>query len=67
MTVREATFVGSGLRVRLACGDMRLEARVAPDVTPVVGEEVGVVIPPEAVWRFPDEAVRAPDDGALAP
>jgi ABC-type Fe3+/spermidine/putrescine transport system ATPase subunit len=67
MTVREVAFVGSGLRVRLARGAMRLEARVAPDPAPVVGEEVGVSVPPEAVWRFPDEAVRTPDDGVLSP
>ena len=67
MTVREATFVGSGLRVRLARGGMRLEARVAPDSTPPVGEEVGVVVPAEAVWRFPDAPVRAPGEGALRP
>lgn len=66
MTVREVTFVGSGLRVRLARGDLRLEARVAPDPAPVVGDEVGVTVPAEAVWRFPDDAVRTPGDGAMA-
>lgn len=65
--MREATFVGSGLRVRLARGDLRLEARVPPDPAPIVGEEVGVVVPAEAVWRFPGDAVRAPSDGALRP
>lgn len=67
MTVREVSFVGSGLRVRLSCGAMRIEARVPPDPAPVLGEEVGVVVPPEAVWRFPeDDPVRAlGPDGAL--
>ena len=69
MTVREATFVGSGLRVRLACGAMRLEARLAPDEVPAIGDEVGVVVPAEAVWRFPEaEPVRLRGaDGALRP
>ncbi|MGE3795512.1 MAG: ABC transporter ATP-binding protein, partial [Dehalococcoidia bacterium] len=68
MTVREATFVGSGLRVRLARGDMRLEARVAPDPAPEVGEEIGVSVPAEAVWRFPEGAARTSDaDRALQP
>jgi ABC-type Fe3+/spermidine/putrescine transport system ATPase subunit len=67
MIVREATFVGSGLRVRLARGALRLEARVPPDPAPIVGEEVGVVVPAEAVWRFPGDPVRAPSDGALRP
>lgn len=67
MTVHEATFVGSVLRVRLSRGPMRLEARVPPDLSPVVGEETGVLVAPEAVWRFPsDERVPAPgSDGAL--
>lgn len=67
MMVREVAFVGSGLRVRLARGEMRLEARLPPDPAPVVGEEVGVAIAPEAVWRFPgDFDVRAlGPDGAL--
>ncbi|MGE0026355.1 MAG: ABC transporter ATP-binding protein [Thermoleophilia bacterium] len=67
MTVREATFVGSGLRVRLARGALRLEARLPADAAPVVGEEVGVRVPPEAVWRFPGDGVRAPGDGLLRP
>ena len=69
MTVRETTFVGSGLRVRLECGAMRLEARTPPDLAPVVGDEVGVVVPVEAVWRFPDgdaAGARIPD-GVLYP
>jgi ABC-type Fe3+/spermidine/putrescine transport system ATPase subunit len=65
MTVRQATFMGSGLRVRLGRGAMRLEARVPPDATPPLGEEVGVVVPAEAVWRFPDEPARAPGERAL--
>jgi ABC-type Fe3+/spermidine/putrescine transport system ATPase subunit len=54
MTVREAAFVGSGVRVRLARGALRLEARLPPDATPVVGDELVFVVAPEAVWRFPE-------------
>jgi ABC-type Fe3+/spermidine/putrescine transport system ATPase subunit len=59
MTLREATFMGSGLRLRLARGAMRLEARVPSEPAPTVGDEVGVSIPAEAVWRFPEEDARA--------
>lgn len=67
MRVREVAFVGSGLRVRLSCGEMRIEGRLPPDPAPVVGDEVGVVIPPEAVWRFPgdDQVSVLGPDGAL--
>jgi ABC-type Fe3+/spermidine/putrescine transport system ATPase subunit len=67
MTVREATFIGSGLRVRLARGSMRLEAHLSADAKPVVGDEVAVRVPAEAVWRFPGDAVPSPADGVLRP
>lgn len=69
MTVREVVFTGSGLRVSLARGAMRLEARLPPDPTPVAGDEVGVSIAPEAVWRFPDDdpAPARHSDGVLHP
>ncbi len=67
MTVREVTFAGSALRVRLAQGAVRLEARIPPDPAPVVGDTVGVSVPPEAVWRFPDDdpVCARGADGAL--
>ena len=55
MTVREAIFTGSVLRVRLARGDMRLEARVPPDPARRPGTRCGSPSPAEAVWRFPDD------------
>ncbi len=69
MTVREVVFTGSGLRVGLARGAMRLEARLPPDPAPAVGDEVGVSIAPEAVWRFPDDdpAPARHPDGVLHP
>jgi len=67
MLVEEVAFVGSGLRVRLRRGAMRLEARLPPDPAPPAGREVGIAFAPGAVWRFPDtEAVRSPGpSGAL--
>jgi ABC-type Fe3+/spermidine/putrescine transport system ATPase subunit len=69
MTVEEVTFVGSGLRVRLARGALRLEARLPPEPAPVVGAQVSVSVPAEAVWRFPaDDPLPARDpDGVLHP
>jgi ABC-type Fe3+/spermidine/putrescine transport system ATPase subunit len=67
MRVQEAVFTGTGVRVVLTRGDMRLEARVAPDATPPVGAEVAVDVPPGAVWRFPEAVVTAAGDGALRP
>lgn len=64
MTVRAATFTGTGLRVELEAGGVRLEARLAAGDAVAVGAEVGVAVPPEAVWRFPDEPARAADGGA---
>jgi thiamine transport system ATP-binding protein len=66
MTVSEATFVGSGLRVRLTRGAMRLEARIASDPVPEVGDEVGVTVPADAVWRFPGDRRHASGDGMRA-
>ena len=68
MTVREAVFTGSVLRVRLARGDMRLEARLPPDPSPSPGDAVRIAVAPGAVWRFPDDdAVPAPGPGVLHP
>jgi ABC-type Fe3+/spermidine/putrescine transport system ATPase subunit len=68
MTIRETVFTGSVLRVRLGCGDMRLEARMPPDPSPSPGDEVRLAVAPEAVWRFPDDGpVQAPGPGVLHP
>jgi ABC-type Fe3+/spermidine/putrescine transport system ATPase subunit len=63
MTVREAAFVGSGVRVRLARGALLIEARLAPDATPVVGDELAFAVAPEAVWRFPGDEAAVPRPG----
>lgn len=68
MTVREAVFTGSVLRVRLARGEMHLEARLPPDSGPSPGDALRLAVAPEAVWRFPhDEPVPAPERGVLHP
>ncbi len=68
MTVVDATFLGASVRVRLAEGAVRLEAQVRPGTAPPVGERVGVSIPADAVWRFPDDdAVTSPDRDAARP
>ncbi len=69
MSVAEVVFTGSVLRVRLARGAMRLEARLPPDPAPAVGDDVRLAVAPDAVWRFPgDDPVAALDpDGVLHP
>lgn len=67
MLVQEAVFTGTGVRVVLTRGDMRLVARVPPDATPPVGAEVAVDVPRGAVWRFPEAVVATSGDGALRP
>lgn len=51
MTVLEATFLGSLVRVRLGTGAMRLEAHVEAGSAPEVGAEVAVEV--LEAWRFP--------------
>lgn len=68
MTVREAVFTGTVLRVRLARGDLRLEARLPPEAGAAAGDELRLAVAPEAVWRFPDDdPVQAPGRGLLHP
>jgi ABC-type sulfate/molybdate transport systems ATPase subunit len=56
MRVDEAAFVGSGVRVRLSAGELRLEALVDPAEAPPAGEIVRVDCPLDALWRFPQQA-----------
>ena len=51
MRVVEATFLGSSVRVRLAAGEMHLEAHVEPGSAPAAGSETSVEV--SDVWRFP--------------
>ena len=68
MMVHDATFLGATVRVRLAAGPMRLEAHVRPGTAPSAGAEVGVTIPTDAVWRFPeDEPVASMERDAARP
>lgn len=66
MTVSEAAFLGSIVRLRLAAGRMRLEAHLAPGDVPQPGAVVGLAVPGDAVWRFPgDDPVTAPEAGGV--
>ena len=54
-TVVDAVYAGSHVRLSLRRDDQRLEAHVAPDGAPQVGEEVGVAFPFERLWRLSGE------------
>ena len=53
--VEEAVYAGTVVRLRLRAGDLRIEAHVPPPAAPPVGAEVGVDLPPERLWRLPDD------------
>lgn len=50
--VCEAAFMGSYVRLRLRCNDLRLEADVASDDVPRVGAVIGVELPEDYLWRL---------------
>ena len=54
--VLSSVFLGSQTRLLLDLAGQRLEALVTPDqargLTP--GQEIGVILPPEALWLIPD-------------
>jgi thiamine transport system ATP-binding protein len=61
LTVAEAVFLGSSVRLRLVAGDLALEALVPVEAAPAAGASVGVQVPAEMLWRFPgagDQRVR---------
>lgn len=64
MTVVEATYLGTDVRVALAGAGLSLEARVSPGTAPAAGERVGVTLPTSELWRIPDES---PVDASVAP
>lgn len=53
MTVAEASFTGTAVRLVLRSRATAIEAVVPPDRAPPAGSVVGVRIPSAAVWRFP--------------
>jgi len=58
-TVEEASYLGAAVRLVLRVGEARIEAHVSPEEVPAVGARVGVHLPAERLWRFPDY-----DDGS---
>ena len=53
LQVLEATYTGTGVRLRLRGGDLALEATVAAAGAPGAGEWVGVELPLADIWRIP--------------
>lgn len=60
MTVVDATYLGTAVRLTLAGPGLSLEARVSPGTAPAAGETIGVDLPADDLWRIPgDEQPRA--------
>ncbi len=51
--VVEAVYTGDHVRVVVDAGGRRLHAHVPPPDAPRVGQQVGVTLPAEHVWRLP--------------
>ena len=51
--VTEAVYTGSHVRLVLQAGPQRIEALVSPADAPAAGQEVGVHLPAEHLWRLP--------------
>lgn len=58
--VLETVYAGDHVRVVIDCGERSIIAHVAPHDTPRVGDEVGIVLPDERLWRVPPRHT-APD------
>ena len=52
-TVVEAVYAGDHVRVAIDSDGQRLHAHVAPPDAPRAGEQVGVILPDEHLWRLP--------------
>ncbi len=59
MTVVDATYLGTAVRLTLAGAGLSLEARVPPGTAPAAGETIGVALPAEGLWRIPGDERRA--------
>ena len=57
--VLEAVYAGDHVRVIIDCDGRRIHAHVAPGAAPPVGEQTGVELPPEHVWRLPSTSAAA--------
>jgi putative spermidine/putrescine transport system ATP-binding protein len=54
-TVTEAVFTGAAVRLRVRHDGQDLTVVVPPDDAPAAGSEVGLVLPPEHLWRLPQD------------
>jgi ABC-type Fe3+/spermidine/putrescine transport system ATPase subunit len=54
--VVESTYAGTYVRLVLEAGDRTIEAHVSPACAPAAGEDVGVALPAEHLWRLPERA-----------
>jgi thiamine transport system ATP-binding protein len=52
--VTESVYSGSHVRLVLMAGEQRIEALVSPAGAPAAGQEVGVHLPSEHLWRLPE-------------
>ncbi len=53
--VGEAVYAGTHVKLVVDCDGQRLELHVPPAGAPSAGQEVGVELPRERLWRLPDD------------
>lgn len=58
-TVISRSYLGTSDRLQIELSGVELEATLAPGTTPPPGTDVGVVLPPERLWRVADESPLA--------
>ncbi|MBA2638121.1 MAG: ABC transporter ATP-binding protein [Solirubrobacterales bacterium] len=51
--VVEAVYAGDHVRVVVDCAGQRLQAHLPPQDAPRAGEQVGLILPDEHLWRLP--------------
>jgi putative spermidine/putrescine transport system ATP-binding protein len=62
--ITEATYAGAFVRVLLRHGAQRLEAHVPPATAVAPGADVSLQLPPDRLWRLPDDGGRAVRTGS---
>jgi ABC-type Fe3+/spermidine/putrescine transport system ATPase subunit len=55
LRVEQATYAGGHVRLLLRGGDLALEAHVPVGTAPPVGDDTGVALPGEHLWRLPEQ------------
>ena len=61
-TVTESIYAGTHVRLTLQCGAQHLETVVAVPDAPAAGQDVGIVLPIDRLWRLPDQDASAVGD-----